>query len=154
MVYIQRKRREAQLVPLPMGIIQDGAPEMWNLVESAVTKAMPSSRFEKGIDRFHLTERLAASLKALRDPCSRDRESTLNEWRMKLESSDDAIDEITSLLDYTARTPSRKYSECCVIRRRSRPLDSLDSTLDLRSLTACKRHPMQRFLVRLRMPSL
>lgn len=91
-------RRKASHLPLPMGIIQDGAPEMWNLVESAVAKAMPGERFEKGIDRFHLTERLGESLKALRDPYGRDKEVTLNEWRMNLENSDNAIDEIEKLL--------------------------------------------------------
>ena len=98
LIQIQSQRKASHLPPLPMGIVQDGAPEMWNLVESAVAKAMPGERFEKGIDRFHLTERLAASLKALRDPCSRDRELILNDWRMKLENSDDAIDEIERVL--------------------------------------------------------
>jgi hypothetical protein len=98
LIQIQNRRQASHLPTLSMGIVQDGAPEMWNLVESAVTKAMPLSRFEKGIDRFHLTERLAASLTALHVPCSRDRELILNEWRMKLESSDDAMDEIERIL--------------------------------------------------------
>ena len=98
LIQIQNRRKASFLPPLPLGIVQDGAPEMWNLVESALAKAMPGERFQKGIDRFHLTERLAASLKALRDPCSRDRELILNEWRMKLESSDAAIDEIERIL--------------------------------------------------------
>lgn len=98
LLHIQRKRKACRQSALPMGIIQDGAPEMWNLVESAVSKAMPESRFEKGIDRFHLTERLAESLKALRDPFGVYRELTLNEWRIKLETRDDAIDEIEKLL--------------------------------------------------------
>lgn len=98
LIQIQNRRKASHLPALPMGIIQDGAPEMWNLVESALAKAMPGEQFQRGIDRFHLTERLAASLKALRDPCSRDREQILTEWRMKLERSDDAIDEIESIL--------------------------------------------------------
>ena len=95
---IQNRRKASHLPPLPMGIIQDGAPEMWNLVESAVVKAMPKEKFHKGIDRFHLTERLGESLKALRDPYGRDREVTLNEWRKELETSDNAIDKIEKLL--------------------------------------------------------
>jgi hypothetical protein len=98
LLHIQRKRKACRLPELPMGIIQDGAPEMWNLVESSVSKAMPESRFEKGIDRFHLTERLAESLKALRDPFGVYREVTLDAWRIKLENRDDAIDEIEKLL--------------------------------------------------------
>lgn len=96
--HIQRQRKACRQKELPMGIVQDGAPEMWNLVESAVNEAMPGRRFEKGIDRFHLTERLAESLKALRDPFGVFRELTLNDWRLQLETRDDAIDEIERLL--------------------------------------------------------
>ena len=98
LLHIQRKRKASRLPELPMGIIQDGAPEMWNLVESAMSEALPGKRFEKGIDRYHLTERLAESLKALRDPFMVLRELTLNDWRLKLENEDDAIDEIERLL--------------------------------------------------------
>jgi hypothetical protein len=38
-----------------MGIIQDGAPEMWNLVEAAVKKAFPNEHFEAEILRIYLT---------------------------------------------------------------------------------------------------
>lgn len=97
LVHLQDKRRKARLPALPLGIIQDGAPEMWNLVEPAVKRALPGRRYEKCIDRFHLTERLAESLKALRDPM-KDRELTLNDWRMDLEKDDKAIDKIETFL--------------------------------------------------------
>jgi hypothetical protein len=93
LVHIQSKREASGLPQLPMGIIQDGAPEMWNLVEPAVTGALPGKRYEKCIDRFHLMERLAESLKALRDPMLH-RETQLNDWREALEKDDKAIDKI------------------------------------------------------------
>lgn len=93
LVHIQSKRKAAGLQQLPMGIIQDGAPEMWNLVEPAVARAFPGERYEKCIDRFHLMERLAESLKALRDPML-NRELQLNDWREALEKDDTAIDKI------------------------------------------------------------
>jgi hypothetical protein len=97
LVHIQDKRNKAGLSLLPMGIIQDGAPEMWNLVEPAVRRALPGKRYEKCIDRFHLTERLAESLKALRDPML-NRELTLNDWREALEKDDKAIDIIEGFI--------------------------------------------------------
>ncbi|MCP4603273.1 MAG: hypothetical protein GY847_22620 [Proteobacteria bacterium] len=90
-----------------MGIIQDGAPEMWNLVEPTVNQALPGRRFEKGIDRFHLTERLAESLKALRDPML-NRELTLNDWRIDLEKNDKAMDEIETFLTKSTNRLRRK----------------------------------------------
>lgn len=99
--HIQNKREQSGLPSLPMGIIQDGAPEMWNLVERAVKKALPQSRFQKGIDRYHLMERLAESIKALREP-SMDRKRTLDDWRRSLEIDDNAIDEIEAFLKTSA----------------------------------------------------
>ena len=98
LLHIQGKRKASRLPKMPIGIVQDGAPEMWNLVESAVSAAMLGNEIQRGIDRYHLTERLSESLKALRDPFSRDRELTLNEWRTMLGNRDDAIDIIEALL--------------------------------------------------------
>ena len=98
LLHLQRKRKSSRLPKMPIGIVQDGAPEMWNLVESALSTAMPGIEVQRGIDRYHLTERLSESLKSLRDPFSRDRERTLNEWRTMLENRDDAIDVIEKLL--------------------------------------------------------
>ena len=108
LIHIQRERKASRLPELPIGIVQDGAPEMWNLVESAVSTAMPGRKFQRGIDRYHLTERLAESLQALRDPFSTDRKVTLNEWRMKLEKSDTAIDEIEELLTKEMKSDKKR----------------------------------------------
>jgi hypothetical protein len=97
LVHIQDKRKASGLRRLPMGIIQDGAPEMWNLVEPAVKQALPGIRYDKCIDRFHLMERLAESLKSLRDPMLH-LENQLNSWREALEKDDKAIDKIESFL--------------------------------------------------------
>lgn len=107
LVHIQDKRKQARLPLLPMGIIQDGAPEMWNLVEPAVRRAMPGGHFEKCIDRFHLTQRLAESLKVLRDPML-NRELKLNDWREALEKNDKAIDEIEAFLSQKEKRLRRK----------------------------------------------
>jgi hypothetical protein len=90
---IQNKRKKLRLSPLPMGIVQDGAPEMWNLVETSVSQALPGKQFEKAIDRFHLSERLGESLKALKDP-GLNREIRLRQWSHALANDDGAIDDI------------------------------------------------------------
>jgi len=107
LVHIQDKREKAHLPMLPMGIIQDGAPEMWNLVEPAVKRALPDRRFEKCIDRFHLTERLIEALKALRDPML-NRELKMKDWRAELGNDDKAIDRIETFLTKNANWLRRK----------------------------------------------
>ena len=97
LVHIQCSRKGENLPNLPMGIIQDGAPEMWNLVQTALETALPDERFHKAIDRYHLAERLAESLKALKDPFV-NRDVRMREWSAALESSDSAIDEIEKFI--------------------------------------------------------
>jgi len=80
-----------------MGIVQDGAPEMWKLVETGVSKELPGKKFEKAIDRFHLSERLGESLKALKDP-GLNREIRLRQWSHELGTNDKAIDDIENFI--------------------------------------------------------
>ena len=105
---IQKQRKKNDMPPLPMGIIQDGAPEMWNLVEAAVRKAFPGEHFDKAIDRYHLMERLAESFKAIRD-FSVTREIQMKEWSEALDKDDDAIRRIEKhLLTEKKRQEQRK----------------------------------------------
>jgi len=97
LVHIQNQRKKNRLPELPMGIVQDGAPEMWNLVESAVEQALPGKQFMKAIDLYHLAERLAESLKALKDPFV-NRNVRMLEWSSALESCDNAIDRIEKFI--------------------------------------------------------
>ena len=83
---IQQHRRRSKLPELPMGIIQDGAPEMWNLIQPALKNAFPQKSVAKAIDRYHLAERLAESLKALNDQCV-NRYVRMREWSHSLKHS-------------------------------------------------------------------
>ena len=96
-IHLQSLRRKKGCKELPMAIVQDGAPEMWTLVESAVEKALPGSHFHKAIDRYHLAERLAESLKALKDPFV-NRDIRMREWAELMERSNGAIDDIEKFL--------------------------------------------------------
>lgn len=93
LLHLQRQHSGRKRRDLPMAIVQDGAPEMWTLVETAVAKAFPNTHFYKAIDRYHLAERLAESLKALKDPFL-NRDLRMRDWADDLENRNSAIDKI------------------------------------------------------------
>ena len=82
---------------LRIGVLQDGAPELWNRVRDAL-KAEPSvSRWEEGIDIYHLYEHLGKAL-ALTEPKKAERKATMTWWKAMLREQDCAIDVIEILL--------------------------------------------------------
>jgi hypothetical protein len=92
-VSLQEHRRRAKMGELPVGVVQDGAPEMWQLVEEGLQRELPGTEYEKVIDRFHLMERLAETLKVFR-LIEQERARQLAKWRVQLDEDDDAIDMI------------------------------------------------------------
>ena len=59
-------RHALQQVPaLAVGVIQDGAPELWKLLSAAVVAEPLVTRYDEAIDRYHLNERLAELLRTL-----------------------------------------------------------------------------------------
>lgn len=77
---------------LPLCVVQDAAPEMWNLVRAGLKKHKLSATAEL-IDRYHLDEHLATALRATgctAQWCA----DKLSEWNRRLDEDDDAIDEI------------------------------------------------------------
>jgi hypothetical protein len=87
---IQEHRRRAGLPELPIGVVQDAAPEMWQLVEDGLRRELPGATYEKAIDRFHLMERLAETLKLFR-LSEHERAGRLAKWRAQLDEDDEAI---------------------------------------------------------------
>jgi hypothetical protein len=81
---------------LAVGVVQDGAPEMWNLTRGGLSKLRDDgliTRWEEGIDRYHLLERLGSALEAIEsEPAARKRR--LREWNDLLDLKDSAIDSI------------------------------------------------------------
>lgn len=76
---------------LAVGIVQDGAPEMWNLVRSML-ETLHVEHLE-AIDRYHLNGRLGKILKVLEsEPAVR--KSQLHIWNEELDHDDCAIDRI------------------------------------------------------------
>ena len=89
-----------QAPQLEVGIVQDGAQEMWNATREGLTALQQReviAQWHEGIDRFHLLERLAEAL-ALVEPDATERHRLLDDWRQRLDTQDSAIDSIEHLL--------------------------------------------------------
>ena len=87
-------RRGLQQQPsLPVGVVQDGAPEMWSLMRAGLDAEPTVTAYVEAIDRYHLLERLAKALEVVeRDATERKR--ILDEWNDDFERRDSAIDSV------------------------------------------------------------
>jgi hypothetical protein len=93
---------------LRLGVLQDGAPELWNLVREALKAEPMVSRWDEGIDIYHLYEHLGTAL-ALTEPSKAERKATMERWKQLLRDHDCAIDviEIQLLERYATLPPSK-----------------------------------------------
>ena len=87
---------------LNVGIVQDGAPEMWNRTREGL-EALRDKRqlraWHEAIDRFHLMERLAVALKIVEPRATdQERKDRLKVWTELFDRMDTAIDYIEQLL--------------------------------------------------------
>ena len=87
------RRAREQDPRLPVGLLQDGAPEMWALMRQGLKTQAEVPRWCEGIDRYHLNERLAEVLR-IAEPDEGRRRQQLAQWNDKLDSDDGAIDGI------------------------------------------------------------
>lgn len=81
---------------LAVGIVQDGAPEMWNVTREGLSKLRDQdviTGWEEGIDRYHVLERLGSALEII-EPDADARSRKLHEWNDWLDLKDSAIDRI------------------------------------------------------------
>jgi hypothetical protein len=75
---------------LTVGVIQDGAPELWTLLTTALSAEPLVTKYYTAIDRYHLNERLAEILRSV-EPDVTAREDRLSYWNERLDRDDDAI---------------------------------------------------------------
>jgi len=81
---------------LSVGIVQDGAHEMWSVMREGLEPLRREGvleHWEEGVDRCHLLGRLGGAL----DICGLDaeqRETQLSAWKDRLDAQDSAIDSI------------------------------------------------------------
>jgi hypothetical protein len=94
-----------------VGLIQDGGPEMWNLMRQALDTEPSVGSYLEGIDRYHLNERLGKILRLTeKDPAIRDK--ILREWNNELDIDDGAIDKIEShIIDKALETTDKELAE-------------------------------------------
>ncbi len=78
---------------LPVGIVQDGAPEMWNLVRGALDADPSIKSYEEAIDRYHLEERLGKVLRVT-ELCAVLRKDQLRQWIVEFDEDNTTIDRI------------------------------------------------------------
>jgi hypothetical protein len=88
-------RARAQAPRLSVGIVQDAAPELWTLLRTALMTETRLRRWQEGIDRYHLNERLAEILRLV-EPDERRRHQQLRRWNTALDTDDRAIDRIAT----------------------------------------------------------
>ncbi len=75
---------------LTVGVIQDGAPELWTLLTTALSVEPLVTKYYTAIDRYHLNERLAEVLRSV-EPDVTARGDRLSYWNERLDRDDDAI---------------------------------------------------------------
>jgi hypothetical protein len=83
----------AQAPRLPVGVVQDAAPELWTLVRTALTTEMRLRCWHEVVDRYHLNERLGEVLRLV-EPDDQRRQTQLRRWNTRLDTDDRAIDRI------------------------------------------------------------
>lgn len=99
---------------LPIGVVQDGAPEMWNLVRDGLREQAGVEEWFEAIDRHHLLERLADVLRlgGFTEAWRRDK---VAEWSAALDEDANTIDVIEAfvrdLRERAAPTPCEKLYE-------------------------------------------
>jgi hypothetical protein len=81
---------------LNVGIVQDGAHEMWNRTREGLEPLRQEGllvRWEEGIDRYHLLERIADAM-AIVEPDADVRKRQLDTWREAFDLQDSTIDRV------------------------------------------------------------
>ncbi|CAN5840206.1 hypothetical protein BH11MYX2_BH11MYX2_39150 [soil metagenome] len=82
---------------LPLTVVQDGAPELWNLVDDWLA-SRDWKATAKLIDRYHVDERLAQVCEAITYD-AKDARALYATWRARLDRSDTAIIRICRRLE-------------------------------------------------------
>jgi hypothetical protein len=102
-------RRVAEQRPgIDVGIVQDGAPEMWNLVRGALASIdiTPSHQI---VDRYHFNERIGAVLRIV-EPDDEKRARERRKWAEAFDARDTAVVEYANWLESAIEQPRRRYS--------------------------------------------
>ena len=102
-------RAQAQVPDLPIVVVQDGAPELWNVVRPAL-RAWGIHHWHEVIDRFHVNERLADALSMI-EPDKDERKRIYNEWQISLDTKQLAYQAISEWIWNNANRAARSNRE-------------------------------------------
>lgn len=84
-------RRALEAKPnLHIGVVQDGAPELWGIMEDAFRAEPSVKQWHKAIDMYHLMERVSKALEIV-EPDEKTRTSQVAQWKQQLLRDDGAI---------------------------------------------------------------
>ncbi len=84
---------------LKVGVVQDGAKELWTLVRSALKEELGVEEALEGIDKYHLFERLGDVVKLTEEDEAK-RAQRLAQWDKALSEDDEAIEQIELYIFY------------------------------------------------------
>jgi hypothetical protein len=90
---------------LHVAVVQDNAPELWNLIRDALRQHPLVKTWHELVDRYHLMQRLAQALDVVERDADR-RRRRLQHWRETLDHSDHAVDGIRRYFDLD---PGRRW---------------------------------------------
>jgi hypothetical protein len=98
-----------QLPQLKITVVQDGAPEMWNVVTNALAAEPLVKTWTETLDWYHLDERLSKCL----DVCTsaRGRESQRKRWHTQLLEAEHGMDHVIRSLQRNARSLNKLAAE-------------------------------------------
>ncbi len=75
---------------IDVGVVQDGAPEMWNVMRDALNREPTVDKWFEAIDRYHLNDHLGDTLRLV-EPSASARKKRLSRWNESLDNDDKAI---------------------------------------------------------------
>ena len=87
---------------LEVVLLADGAAEMWERLDSAISESALGTRVTRILDFWHVTEKLAAALRVLDG-----NEHPLARWKLLLLNRADAVDEILAALRASGKRDTR-----------------------------------------------
>jgi len=108
-------RRAREVNPaLVIGVVQDNAPEMWNLVRAGLREQTDIKHWHESVDIFHLFERLARALEIV-EPDEQKRKEQLRRWKRRFTRDDGTITRIENFFELDLDW--KQWIEWCRYRR-------------------------------------
>ncbi len=83
---------------LHVGVVQDGAPELWSIVVAALREEPRVRKWHEAVDMFHLFERLSAALEIV-EPDEQKRRVQLSRWKREFLRDEGTIARVVNFFE-------------------------------------------------------